>query len=161
MKSRYIIIFCIMFLPIYMDGQEIFKNRRVFNIKRAKPNVESPRRKTIIPNKKKKMVMTHSDSLEVEYQKWLHREPLTISTSIGDFHEYAKPKLPEFNPEKMEAPKVTYKFDKGILVKDMLPSPSSGFSIGFDFGQLINQSARDHARDLKHLETAKKLMKDY
>ena len=162
MKQSGIILFWVLiFFPITLDGQEIIKNRRTFNV--GKPNVERPRRKVIIPKKRgrEKAVMTQEDSLEMEYQRWLKREPLSVQTPVGEYHEYVMPKLPVFNPEKMIAPQVTYKYDKGRLMRDQLPSSSSGCVFTFDFGQIISKDARNHARDLKHLEKAKKLMEHY
>lgn len=156
-----IILWLLMLFPLTVEGQELLRNKRIFNI--GKPDVERPRRKIVVPKKndRVKTTISHEDSLEMEYQKWLKREPLSIQTPAGEYHEYVMPKLPVFNPEKMKAPQVTYKYDNGRLMRDMLPSPASGCVINFDFGQLISRKARDHARDMEHLEKAKKLMEHY
>lgn len=132
-------------------GQEIYKNKRTFNIRKQRPKIERPHKKE----------MSLDDSLEVEYQKWLKREPLRMKTPAGGYHEYVMPKLPKFNPENMRPPQITYHYDIHKLDALKIPNPSSGLTLTFDLGQLISSKARDHARDMKHLERAKKILKHY
>jgi hypothetical protein len=155
-------------IPTGMMGQEIYKNRRTFKIKKTK--AKKPPQKTIQPflDFEEPQVYIEDttsiskDSLDREYQQWLKKEPLKMKTPEMGYHHYVQPDLEQYNPDKQPPlPEIGYHYDKrNVRPENQIVEPQQG-QITFDFGQLINKDARDRARDIEHKKRAKKILDNY
>jgi len=156
-------------IPTGMIGQEIYKNRQTFKIKKTK--AKKPPQKVIQPffNFEEPQVYIEEDttsiskdSLDREYQQWLKHEPLKMKTPEMGYHHYIQPDLEQYNPDKQPPrPKIGYHYDtRSVRPENQMVEPQRG-QITFDFGQLINKEARNRARDIEHKKRAKKILDNY
>jgi len=156
-------------IPTGMIGQEIYKNRQTFKIKKTK--AKKPPQKVIQPffdfeepqvYIEEDTTSISKDSLDREYQQWLKHEPLKMKTPEMGYHHYIQPDLEQYNPDKQPPrPKIGYHYDtRSVRPENQMVEPQRG-QITFDFGQLINKEARNRARDIEHKKRAKKILDNY
>lgn len=159
--------------PIGIMGQEINKSKRTFIIKKNKPtkvrtpNIITPLEDLIIPPilqaaPSKEETTISKDSLEIEYQKWLRKEPIKMTTPQMGYRHYIEPDLKQYNPDRQKTlPKVGYHYDpKNVKPENQMVAPRAGL-ITFDFARIISKEARNRARDIEHHKRARKILEHY
>lgn len=151
-------------IPLAVIGQEnrnkrTFRSFSSFKAKRIRPTYEVPQMESL-----PRETMTDKaldDSLAKEYQQWLRMEPKKMTIQDDISRQYIKPNLQQFNPEKKSLPKVTYQYNENSVRAENRMYPAHKGQVVFDAAQLLNKDARDRARDIKHLEKAKKILDHY